>query len=213
VRRLSTVWLDERASALIEEESLKRSRAETGGALFGYESDDDVVVACAYGPGPRARHRRASFEPDPRSTGALIRAVHESSNGRYRYLGSWHSHPNGRARPSAQDLATTERVAAQRDIALPRPLVIIAATQKMRGQVRVAETRAWRWTNEWVWLLPCEVEATCLEERWCPQVTLKPPRGRPHVVFFSGCVTLRGARTSAGRSGPSRALSVTRVLD
>ena len=57
-----TLWLDEHARALIAHEAAKRPRLETGGALFGYEQDDHLVVACAYGPGPRAKHRRASFE-------------------------------------------------------------------------------------------------------------------------------------------------------
>ena len=156
---------------------------ETGGALFGYEAGDDLVVACAYGPGRRARHRRTSFDPDPRTTGALIRAVHQASDGRYRYLGSWHSHPNGRARPSAQDLATTEAVAGQRDVALPHPLVVIAASRNTGGQPRLAETRAWRWSDRWAWLLPCELEDIRLEDRWCPKVTLKPPRARRHVMW------------------------------
>jgi integrative and conjugative element protein (TIGR02256 family) len=182
VRDVSAVWLDARARALIERETCTRARVETGGALFGYEAEDDLVIACAYGPGPRARHRRTSFEPDARTTGALIRAVHQASDGRYRYLGSWHSHPNGRARPSAQDLATTEAVADQLDVALPRPLVVIAASQQTGSQVRVDETRAWRWSDRWGWLLPCEIEDVHLEGRWCRQVTLKPPRGRRHVM-------------------------------
>lgn len=181
---MSTVWLDERARVLIDAETRKCPRLETGGALFGYESHHELVVACAYGPGPRARHRRTSFEPNPRTTGALIRAVHEASDGRYRYLGSWHSHPNGRARPSAQDLATTEAVAGQADVALPSPLVLIAASRATRGQVALNELSAWRWSERWAWLLPCKVEEVRLESapgwcrRGCPRSAGSDPGGR-----------------------------------
>lgn len=178
---MTTVWLDARARALIGTETQKRHRTETGGALFGYVSDNDIVVACAYGPGPRARHRRTSFDPDPRMTGALIQAVRAASDGRYRYLGSWHSHPHGRARPSAQDVRTTEDVARQRDVLLPSPLVLICGTDGRRDPARL-ELRAWRWSPKWAWLLPCELEITELEQRWCPEVTLRRRR-RPCAVL------------------------------
>lgn len=177
-----TVWLDTRARALIAHETEKRPRTETGGALFGYESDDEIVVACAYGPGPRARHRRTSFDPDPRTTAALIAAVRTSSDQRYRYLGSWHSHPSGMARPSAQDLRTTEVVAAQPDVLLPRPLVLIQSAHAGSTKHPFAELRAWRWEPNWTWLMPCGIETVELEECWCPTVTLRPRRRQPTTM-------------------------------
>lgn len=173
---MTTVWLDARARAVIALETQKRPRTETGGALFGYGSDDELVVACAYGPGPGAKHRRTSFEPDRRTTAALIQAVWSISERRYRYLGSWHSHPAGPARPSAQDIKTTEVVASENDVRLPSPLVLIQATHPGTNMNSLAELRAWRWAPEWTWLLPCEIETIELGERWCPTVTLKPRR-------------------------------------
>jgi hypothetical protein len=41
-----TIWLDELAKAVIEEEARGRRFSETGGPIFGYEGPDgDVVVS------------------------------------------------------------------------------------------------------------------------------------------------------------------------
>lgn len=162
------VILDARARALIEAETAVHPRRETGGALFGFRDGDDVVVSCAYGPGPRARHRRANFEPHPETTAALMKAVREESEARYRYLGSWHSHPGGMARPSGRDIATTEEVANEPGVLLPDPVMMIQASRP--GQV--GELRAWRWDPATDWLLPCRIEVLDLEQRFCPIVAL-----------------------------------------
>lgn len=166
------MWLDERARAAIEGETARRPRVETGGALFGFGSDLELVVACAYGPGPRARHRRSSFEPHPRTTDALIEAVWRASDRRYRYLGSWHSHPGGSARPSTTDVHTTERVANDPAVRLSSPLVLIQATSPAHGVACPGELRGWHWSSDQVWLLPCELEPVWLEDRFCPSVVV-----------------------------------------
>jgi integrative and conjugative element protein (TIGR02256 family) len=173
-----SVWIDERARAVIETEAVSRARAETGGALFGFGSDYELVVVCAYGPGPRAKHRRHSFEPHPATTDALMRAVRNSSERRYRYLGSWHSHPGGAPRPSGTDVLTTEYVANESEVRLPRPLVMIQATELRRGTPVLGQLRAWHWSTEESWLLPSDLENTWLEERFCPCVEVTVGRIR-----------------------------------
>jgi integrative and conjugative element protein (TIGR02256 family) len=166
----SAVWLDVRARALIEAETLRRTRVETGGALFGYDTGDAVVICCAYGPGPRAKHRRTTFEPHRATTAALMAAVRQASEARYRYLGSWHSHPGGAPRPSGEDIGTTERVAGEKEVLLPRPLVLIQASLPHGRSAALGELRAWRWQPELSWLLPCELVSVELQERYCPDV-------------------------------------------
>jgi integrative and conjugative element protein (TIGR02256 family) len=163
---------------LIEHEACLRRRVESGGALFGWTDDGDVVIACAYGPGPRARHRATTFEPHPATTDRLIAAVHHATEGRYRYLGSWHRHPNGLARPSGTDVATTAAVASEPEVRLPCPLVVIQATRRTPTAVVAAELRAWHWELSQDWLLPATVEAVDLDGPACPIVTLPRSWGR-----------------------------------
>ena len=137
------------------------------------------MVACAYGPGARAKHRRTTFEPHPATTAALMDAVRTKSVRRYRYLGSWHSHPGGGARPSGQDIATTERVASESEVLLPRPLVLIQSTRLRSRSAVVSELRAWQWRPEVGWLLPCETEPVRLDERFCGGVEVPAGWRRP----------------------------------
>lgn len=182
-RPLTTaVWLDSGVHALIEHETLLRPKVETGGALFGFGDDDGLVVACAYGPGPRAKHRRTTFEPHPETTQALIDAVWHASDARYRYLGSWHSHPGSLPRPSSTDISTTEAVAGEHAVALPEPLVLIQGTRRRGRDTEIGDLRAWRWSGEDAWLLPCELIPIELGERGCPIVHVPAGRRRRAAV-------------------------------
>lgn len=164
--------LDSQARTLITTEAERRGTRETGGALFGFEDDRNTVIACAYGPGPRAKHRRASFEPHPATTQLLMDAVRDRSEARYRYLGSWHSHPGGAPSPSGRDVETTARVAGEADVLLPTPLVLIQATER-RPKAHVAgELCAWRWEPGQQRLLPEPIEVIELDERFCPLVAV-----------------------------------------
>lgn len=181
----ATIWLDLQARALIAAEAVARPRRETGGALFGFGSGNDLVVACAYGPGPRAKHRRTTFEPHPSTTQALIDAVFAECGARYRYVGSWHSHPGGVARPSSTDIRTTESVAGDHEVALPEPVVLIQSTGRGHagGRIAAGELRGWRWSADHEWLLPCELRPLELAEPYCPVVEVPGGRRRTQAVM------------------------------
>jgi integrative and conjugative element protein (TIGR02256 family) len=120
---------------------------ETGGPLFGYTdpSTRDTVVAIAYGPGPNARHRPRSFAPDPDATDAAIREVHARSRGSYSYIGDWHTHPGGAGRPSRRDADALAAIAAEAEVDLPEPVMVIVPTTILRRHVRVRDPGAFRW--------------------------------------------------------------------
>ena len=164
---MTLVWLDGRARQTIRREAVRRRFLETGGALFGYEVAGEVVVVCAFGPGEHARHRPRSFEPDRATTAALIIAVRDTSEQRYRFLGSWHTHPRGVAIPSATDSRTAAAMSAQTDLLLPRPLLLIQATRGYRATVKPGELAAWRWDDDAKRLQPTPIEAVELDERYC----------------------------------------------
>lgn len=166
---VNDVWLDLRARAVIEREAVKRRLLETGGSLFGWEADDGIVVVCASGPGPSARHRRRLFEPNRTTTAAAIRAVHNASDGRYSYLGSWHTHPQAAPIPSGIDAATAREMSEQADLELKRPLLLILGTRGLTARAQVSELQAWRWEPTLGNLLRCELRACRLDERYVPE--------------------------------------------
>jgi integrative and conjugative element protein (TIGR02256 family) len=143
-----TVWLDPVARAQIEREARRFRLRETGGPLFGFddEDSDQLVVVGAGGPGPRATHRRRLVAPDRDAVDRAIARVHNASEGRYAFLGSWHTHPLGRPAPSPTDIATARDVGADEATDLPRPLVLIQATNPLRRTLRDRDLRAWRWS-------------------------------------------------------------------
>ena len=143
---MTQVLLDKRAEQLIGHEALKRRLLETGGAIFGWhdQPSDQLVIACASGPGPRATHRPTRFAPNPTTTAKAMHLVTTSSLGRYGFIGTWHTHPGGGASPSHLDSRAAEELAEQDDLLLPQPLLLIVST-RIAKQPRVREIKAWRW--------------------------------------------------------------------
>lgn len=184
----ATIWIDAVARHAIGEHAITRRRTETGGALIGYEHDDEVVIACAYGPGPRARHRRTTFEPHRQTTQAVIDAVRKHSDSRYRFLGSWHTHPCGVARPSGTDIASLEAMADQPDLFLSRPIMLIQATQPRHRGAITSELRAWTWDQATRWALPAELVEVKLQAPLCPVVGLQTISRTPTALHPAGPV-------------------------
>jgi integrative and conjugative element protein (TIGR02256 family) len=76
-----------------------QDQCETGGALFGIATLDEVLITRATGPGPAAVRKTHELEVD--------RSVSEQweIDDHIRRLGLWHSHPNSAsARPSPTDI-------------------------------------------------------------------------------------------------------------
>jgi proteasome lid subunit RPN8/RPN11 len=73
--------------------------------------------------------------------------VREASQTRYRYLGSWHTHPLGRPQPSRTDIAAVEAIIDEPEVRLPRPLIIIVRVWPLRRTLCDRNTRAFRWST------------------------------------------------------------------
>ena len=114
-----TVWMR------IRRETARFRFRETGGVLFGYRNDMDIVIVEATGPGPRARHCRTWFEPDTAYCQARLAAIYERTGGAISYLGEWHTHPCGSTKPSFQDLKSMLSLAKDPGTRQPEPLLLI----------------------------------------------------------------------------------------
>lgn len=165
---MNRVWIDARAlDAMLADIRRWNRWRETGGPLIGYQSGDDTVVACALSMGQHAVRARARFEPSTSHVQALIDRTHQRSQGRYRYVGSWHTHPGGSATPSHEDVATARGLAAEDGVRLPQPLLIIAGTSRLPTERRIRDVGAWRWRPTDARLDKCEVLPCVLSERFC----------------------------------------------
>lgn len=135
-RELTTVWLPASIRTNIESAASERAPDEVGGILLGYEAPGgDVVVTHLVGPGPRARFRRARFEPDGLWHEKEVARIYAATARRSTYLGDWHSHPAGVAVPSRADNRTARRIARHSAARMPRPLMVIAARESGRWEI------------------------------------------------------------------------------
>lgn len=108
---------------------------EVGGWLLGYWTGDEnnVFVTHATPPGPRG------WPWGVRISGAGHRqhfdAAWAASGRHVTFLGDWHTHPGGPARPSSRDRAAMGKLAKDDDYGTPRPVI------------GVIETPRWPWTS------------------------------------------------------------------
>lgn len=144
---------------------------ETGGPLFGF-GDDDLVVIAAGGPGPNARHGPMSFVPDRAAVGRAIDQVWREGEQRYRYLGSWHSHPRGRAIPSRRDRTTARGMSEDSALLLARPLILIQATRPTRRVALDRDLRGYRWATIDNDLVGIELRDLKISDRDWPVLTI-----------------------------------------
>lgn len=141
-------WLHPAARSLIEADALKWGPRETGDPLFGYENCGEVVITRAFPPGPHARHLPMLYRPDRDAVKAAIAEVYEESSGRELWIGSWHTHPLGRPRPSLVDRATVRRIGTEKRVRCPEPVMLIQTTRLSRNGLCPGPLGSFRWSAE-----------------------------------------------------------------
>jgi integrative and conjugative element protein (TIGR02256 family) len=157
-----TVWLQALERDRLAEESARRRVVETGGPIFGYSTDDAVVVTRVFGPGPGARHRPTRFSADPAWIEACIDEVFASTDGKESYLGDWHSHPLGGSSPSGSDITAVRSIAADHEVGLDRPTVLIQATKIFRRRIHMGTLGSYRWDMDGEQLVAHELRVASL---------------------------------------------------
>lgn len=140
-KRRLTIWLPANAQEEMVRQVTEAEPDETGGILLGYEAPHDaaVVITHLIGPGPDARASRAGFEPDGQWQEKEVARIYEESGRHATYLGDWHSHPDGAARPSRKDQRTARSISGHAEARMPNPLMLIVATSG--EQMRFAALR------------------------------------------------------------------------
>jgi integrative and conjugative element protein (TIGR02256 family) len=132
-------------------EARSRSPVETGGILLGYVSTagerDEFVVQEVLGPGPRSQHSKARFEPDGEWQQQQLALRYQESGRVTTYLGDWHTHPGGLAAPSRRDRKTARAIAKTKSARMPRPLMIILASEIAANEQEEWSVSAYRWSK------------------------------------------------------------------
>ena len=107
-------------------EANDRFPSETGGILLGrWVESQRAIVTQMIGPGPRAKHCRASYEPDYEFQESEIAKAHASADLGCEYLGDWHSHPRGPLSPSGTDVRVLQKIAGYPAARCKEPIMCI----------------------------------------------------------------------------------------
>lgn len=83
---------------------------ETGGVMLGYIVDETIYVEKVSNGGSKALHEYLYFRADNNYIEMFIDMEIANSDGKFRYLGEWHTHPQIIPEPSGLDLESLEEI-------------------------------------------------------------------------------------------------------
>ena len=98
---------------------------ESGGVLLGTVHERGLLVTVATTPTRLDRQFRYLFERLPFGHRAIARRLWRSSDGKTRYIGEWHTHPQDIPTPSGIDLDEWQALASVRIDRRPLLAVIV----------------------------------------------------------------------------------------
>lgn len=132
-----TAWLAD--SHLVQLEALASTWAplEVGGILLGYHNAGAAVITHITGPGPNAEHSPNAFHPDHAFHVEVSEQIYRETGGVSRYLGDWHTHPDGSAQLSMIDRRTLRRIARSAQAQCPTPLMMVIAGEPEHWKCRM----------------------------------------------------------------------------
>lgn len=152
------MWLKESAYNAILVEAIKQMPFETGGVLIGYWGNaQEVVITSIIGPGPKAAHKRHSFQPDQNFHLKGIAKAYLKSGRTETYLGDWHTHPLYGAYLSNTDKSTLFKIADFEQARLSKPIMMVLGTKPYSLEAWVHVLRKSRFFNKRV-LLKCQIK-------------------------------------------------------
>lgn len=131
---IPVVWIPTALLAQLHDLVREHAPLETGGMLLGWRNHGKVAIDATIDAGPGALRNRTGFTPDGHWQQQQLAAIYEQSGRTVTYLGDWHSHPHGPARPSGQDRKTAAAIAASEQARTPYPITLILGRNRRRAQ-------------------------------------------------------------------------------
>lgn len=116
----------------IQRYCIKANKAETGGIIIGYYSNNNCManVTAAYGPPPDSKSGSTWFYRGFVGLQLIIDRAWEK--GKY-YLGEWHYHPSAKPCPSECDIDQMINIAQDIDYKCPEAILFIIGGDKNNG--------------------------------------------------------------------------------
>lgn len=190
--RISTAALAEMRAEARRGARVRGLRVETGGMLLGAIDDATRILWIdeTTGPPPDSLLSEHHFEHGTTGIREHLAARRTATQATTRFLGMWHTHPHGPARPSPTDLAAMGTLTLPLDDTPPRALVLIAG----------GPTHIWK-----AWLeddKPPHFYARLADRTDTPAPTPAQPRvtaGQPDITWWPGGYATQPHRLPAPR--------------
>ncbi len=100
---------------------------ETGSSLFGHYTADgfDAYVEGTAPVPPDSQSSRTSFKRGIEGLKEFFMTLNKDSGGTRYYIGEWHSHPGGDARPSPTDDKNQADISTDNETACPESILLL----------------------------------------------------------------------------------------
>ena len=100
---------------------------ETGSSLFGYYTADgfDAYLEGTAPIPPDSQSSRTSFKRGVEGLEEFFATLNEDSEGSRYYVGEWHTHPEGDARPSPKDDKNQAEISTDDETACPESILLL----------------------------------------------------------------------------------------
>lgn len=104
--------------------------AETGGHIFGERNDAAKIIWVSEisGPPPDSKASPSEFVCGFKGVGRASEEKSRSTKGSVRFVGMWHTHPNGSPKPSDTDYKTMRDIVSDPVVPCPRSLLLVVGT-------------------------------------------------------------------------------------
>ncbi len=122
-----TVHLDTQLLSKISQIARQHLPNEVGSSLSGYYTEDgfDAYVVDSAPVPPDSSGGRTSFKRGVKGLKGFFSSLTGSRGPRQHYVGEWHSHPTGGARPSSTDIKSGMDIAYDEDVSCKEIISVI----------------------------------------------------------------------------------------
>ena len=119
-------------------EEINGPLVETGGHIFGERNDAARViwVSEVSGPPPDSKASPHGFVCGIEGVAEASKDKSCSSGGSIRFVGMWHTHPQGSPKPSDTDYRSMREIVDSPALSCPRSLLLIIGTTRQQGSFR-----------------------------------------------------------------------------
>ena len=186
-------------------ERLNGRLVETGGHLFGERNDAARViwVSEVSGPPPDSKASPSGFVCGFEGVVESSKESSRFSRNSLKFIGMWHTHPNGSPRPSETDYRAMRDIVNDPSLSCPRSLLLVVGTSHQRDSFQAAGLLFSRGR-----VPPCR---ELIDQAEPMTVALPKNSGHPRDVGLA--LSGGGARAMAFQLGCMRALHDRSILD